>query len=67
MKIISTQKNIFTCLFCNTVAEYEDSDVIDEFNMISEHLESYVKCPTCHRQHDVTAQVNKKLMSQSHY
>jgi Fe2+ or Zn2+ uptake regulation protein len=67
MKIISTEKNIFKCLRCNTVAEYEDSDVVNEFNMISEHLESHVKCPTCNNLHDVTYEVNKKLMAHSHY
>lgn len=50
MKTISTHTNIFTCVHCKTVAEYENSDVKNEFNMISEHLESYVQCPTCNTQ-----------------
>jgi Zn finger protein HypA/HybF involved in hydrogenase expression len=65
MKIISTQSKQFKCFNCNTVAEYEDSDIqliieppgYDEYENYNRY---YVNCPVCAKKHTVNVTTNQK-------
>ena len=70
MKIISTHENRFTCGQCETVAEYENSDIkykslppgYDEYENIDVF---YVCCPTCGSQIKIKCTPLQKKMAMS--